>query len=57
MSTKYSVMIGLTVGSVVGGYAPVLFGGSALSYTSVITGTIGSVIGIIFAYKLSQKYS
>ena len=57
MSTKYAVMLGMTAGSIIGGYAPVLFGISALSYFSLITGSVGSIIGIVIAYKLSQYYS
>lgn len=54
MSPKYAVMLGMTLGSIVGGYLPVLLGASALSMISVFTGTIGSIIGIWIAYKLTQ---
>lgn len=54
MSTKTAVTIGLIIGSIIGGYIPTFFGISAISYTSLITSTIGSIVGIIIAYKLTS---
>jgi hypothetical protein len=36
----------MTVGSVVGGYAPILWGDSAFSMTSVLLTAVGGCIGI-----------
>lgn len=52
MSGKSLVMIGMFVGSIIGGYIPVLFGASLLSFASLIGNTIGAVAGIFIAYKL-----
>lgn len=52
MSGKSLVMVGMFVGSIIGGYIPVLFGASILSFTSLIGNTIGAVVGIFIAYKL-----
>ncbi len=54
MSAKTMVFIGMTVGSIVGGYIPVLFGASLLSISSLIGNTIGALVGIYIGYKLSS---
>jgi len=48
------VMIGLTIGSVLGGYIPILLGASFLSYWSIIGNAIGGIIGVWMGYKLSE---
>jgi len=55
MSPKGLIMIGLFVGSIIGGYIPVLFGASLLSFSSIIFSGIGSIIGIYIAYKLTAN--
>ena len=47
-------MLGMIVGSLIGGYAPVFIGISPFSYTSLITSAIGGIIGIIIAYKFAN---
>lgn len=54
MSTKTAVMIGMTVGSIIGGYIPVLFGASMLSMISIFTTAIGGFLGIWIGWKLSN---
>ena len=44
----------ITLGGGIGGYVPVLFGASGFSAWTVVTSTIGSVIGIFFASRLSD---
>lgn len=46
-------MLGLTIGSVVGGYIPLLWGDSFFSFTSILTSGIGSIIGIWLMYKIT----
>ena len=46
--------IGTFLGSTMGSYFPVLWGGSLLSLSSILFGMIGGVLGIIFAYRLSK---
>lgn len=53
MSEKALVMLCFTVGSIVGGYAPLLFGFSAFSLESVICGALGGMIGIYAGYRLA----
>lgn len=54
MSTKTAVWIGVFAGSVIGGYVPSIFGAGILSYWSVLTSAIGSIIGILIAIKITS---
>ena len=53
MSRGFLITLGMTVGSVVGGYMPMLWGDIFLSFTSILTSGIGSIIGIVLMYKLT----
>lgn len=55
MSAKTAVMLGMIVGSSVGGYAPMLIGISPFSFTSLFTSLVGGIVGIIIAYKLANQ--
>ena len=55
MSDKAVVMIAMSIGSLVGSYAPMLFGVSMLSMTSLVGGAIGGIIGIYVGYKLVNQ--
>jgi uncharacterized membrane protein YeaQ/YmgE (transglycosylase-associated protein family) len=46
------VMLGMIIGSLIGGYLPTFFGVSVFSYTSIITSGIGGIIGIVVTYNL-----
>jgi hypothetical protein len=50
MSRKKFIMIGMFMGSTIGGYAPVLFGADSLS-VSLVGSTIGGLLGIWAAFK------
>ena len=54
MPAKTLVFLGMIVGSIIGGYLPALFGVSLLSYTSIITSTVGGFLGMWVGFKLSQ---
>lgn len=54
MSSKSLIMLGMFVGSLVGGYIPTLWGEGMFSYSSVITSGIGALLGVFLAYKLSN---
>ncbi len=45
MSRKSLIILGMIIGSIIGGYVPVLFGSSLLSYSSLI--------GIWITYKFT----
>ena len=54
MSQKGIIMTGMTVGSILGGYLPTLWGVSVFSWWSILTTAIGGLLGIYIAYKLTQ---
>ncbi len=54
METKHLIWIGMTLGSAVGGYVPLLWGGSVFSFTSIILTAIGGLAGIWAGYKLGN---
>lgn len=53
---KGIIMLGMAVGSTVGAYFPMLWGGSLLSITSVVLSAIGGILGILGAWKLTQSF-
>lgn len=54
MPSKFLILVGMTVGSIIGGYIPILFGVDMFSYFSVLTSGIGALLGIFIGYKLNQ---
>ena len=48
------IMLGMIIGSTVGGYVPTLLGVDAFSLTSVFGSVVGGILGIWLAYKLTQ---
>ena len=54
MKAKTLIMIGLVVGSTLGGYIPALWGDGGLSMASVLCGGIGGLLGIWAGYKVSR---
>lgn len=54
MSRKTLVFLGMSVGSIIGGYIPVFFGAGLLSYSSLIGNTLGAILGIVISYKLTE---
>ena len=54
MSTTALVWIGLTVGSVVGGYLPALWGGDLISFSSVVLSAVGGIVGIWVGYRFGE---
>ena len=55
MPEKTLIFIGMTVGSVVGGYLPILWGADLISFSSVLFSGIGALIGIWLGHKISQS--
>lgn len=55
MSAKNTVMLAGTIGTIVGSYIPVLWGGTELSFISLILGGVGGVAAVILAYKIVRE--
>jgi phage tail tape-measure protein len=53
---KKMIFLGMIVGSIAGGYAPVIFGVGIFSITSIITSVLGGFLGIYIGYKISTNY-
>lgn len=51
MEKKTAIKLGLFLGSIVGGYIPMLWGAGAFSFSSVICGAIGASLGVYLGYK------
>lgn len=51
---KLLIGIGMFVGSTIGSYVPVLWGGSLLSLLSILFSVIGGVVGIWLGYQVSK---
>jgi hypothetical protein len=56
MQPKTLIWIGGVGGSVIGGYMPLLWGGSAFSFTSIFLSALGAIGGIWLAFRISQTY-
>lgn len=54
MSANVLIYIGMTIGSIIGGYLPTFFGAGLLSFTSLFFSSVGAVVGILIGYKLSK---
>jgi hypothetical protein len=54
VSRKTLIWIGLTLGSIAGGYLPALWGGDLLSFSSVILSTAGGMLGIWLGYTFGE---
>ena len=54
MHTKPLVWIGLTVGSTVGSFIPSLWNAGIFSFSSILLGGVGGIIGILLGYKYSD---
>jgi len=54
MQTKSLVWLGFFIGSGIGSYLPLLWGGNLFSFTSIILSAVGGLAGIYVFYKISQ---
>ncbi|MEH1852891.1 MAG: hypothetical protein V7L11_14780 [Nostoc sp.] len=51
---KLLIGIGMFLGTTIGSYIPILWGGSLLSITSILWSVIGGIVGILIAYRVSK---
>jgi outer membrane lipoprotein SlyB len=54
MNSKSLIIIGMVVGSTLGGFIPALWGAGGFSMASVVFGAIGGVLGIWAGYRISR---
>ncbi len=54
MGTKQTIWIGMFVGSAIGGYIPMLWGGSLFSFSSIILTAAGGIAGIWLGFKIAN---
>ncbi len=53
---KKFVMIGMIMGSFIGSYIPLIWGGSILSMTSIFFSALGGFLGIWAGYKIANWF-
>jgi hypothetical protein len=53
MGTKPIILIGMTVGSVIGGFIPLLWGGDSFSFSGIFWNAVGAIVGIYAGFKIS----
>lgn len=53
--TKTFIMTGLFLGSIAGGYIPLLWGGSVFSISSIVLSGVGALVGIWLGFKVAQR--
>ncbi len=54
MNSKSLIWIFLAIGSAFGSYIPTLWGAGLLSFSSVIFGAVGGIIGIWLAFQMTH---
>lgn len=54
MSQKTIIWIFVFIGSLIGGYLPLLWGDSAFSFASVLFGGIGGIAGVWVGIKVGR---
>ena len=55
MNTKSAIWFGTVVGGFIGGYIPLIWGGSAFSFSGIFFNALGAIVGIYIAFKLTQE--
>jgi hypothetical protein len=56
MSRRFLILLGMTIGSVIGGFIPYLWGAGLLSFSAIIFNAIGGIVGIFVSYKLTEGF-
>ena len=53
--SKTFIMTGLFLGSIAGGYIPLLWGGSVFSISSILLSGAGALVGIWLGFRVAQR--
>jgi hypothetical protein len=53
---KLLIGIGMFLGSTIGSYIPLLWGGSLFSVSSIVFSVIGGILGVLGGYRLSKYF-
>ena len=56
MSRRFLILLGMTIGSVIGGFVPYLWGADLLSFSAIIFNAIGGIIGVWVSFKLTEGF-
>lgn len=54
MNSKALIWLGMFVGTTLGGFLPLLWGGNLLSFSGLFCSNAGGVVGIWAGYKLGN---
>lgn len=54
MESKKLITLFMFLGGALGGYVPLLWGADAFSFSSIICGSLGAIVGIFIAFKLTH---
>ncbi|MBX4181671.1 hypothetical protein KW807_02290 [Candidatus Parcubacteria bacterium] len=54
MENKRLIWLGAAIGSTIGSYVPTLWGAGMVSFSSVILGGVGGIVGIYIFYKITR---
>lgn len=55
MERKHLIYIFMAIGSAVGGYLPLVWGGSVFSMTSIVLTAVGGIAGIWLGFKIGSE--
>jgi len=53
LSPRSSAWVGATIGSIIGGMIPLLWGAGEFSFSGLFFGAVGAIVGIYIAWKMS----
>ena len=56
MNRKSLIWTGMFVGSALGSYLPLIWGGSWFSFTSVVLTAVGGILGIYLGFKIGSNF-
>jgi hypothetical protein len=53
MNSKKLIWVGFFLGSTIGSYVPAIWGAGVFSFSSIIFGAVGGILGIWVGFRLS----